>query len=165
MVTYGDGGAIDPAKFLDYIAKQFPTDLANMVAARDELAKRQGALSAVEKANKDREKAARQLEAATTEAGIIVKDAQKVAEFNDAKRAELDAREAALLVEQRSFASEAAAKTSDLMSREQQVFNREATVAALQTEYASKLQALDADRASLNARVKAFQDKVAALSA
>lgn len=164
MVTYGDGGAIDPAKFLDYIAKQFPTDLANMVAARDELAKRQGALSAVEKANKDREKAARQLEAATTEAGIIVADAQKVADANTAKRAELDAREAALLVEQRSFASEAAAKTSDLMRREQQVANREATVTVLQTEYANKLQTLDADRAVLDARVKAFQDKVAALS-
>jgi hypothetical protein len=165
MVTYGDGGVIDPAKFLDYIAKQFPTDLANLVNARDELAKRQGALSAVEKANKDREKAAKVLEAATAEAATIVADAQKVADANAAKKAELYALETELVADRKAFAAETVAKTADLMTREQQVASREAAVAALQAEYASKLQALDADRAALNARVKAFQDKVAALSA
>jgi hypothetical protein len=165
MVTYGDGGSIDPAKFLDYIAQQFPTDLANLIKTRDELAKRQGAMSAVEKANKDREKAARELEAAEAKAASIVEDAQKVAQANDAKKAELYVLETELVADRKAFAAEAVAKTADLMAREQQVANREAAVAVQQAEYASKLQALDADRAALNARVKAFQDKVAALSA
>jgi hypothetical protein len=165
MITYGDGGSIDPAKFLDYIAQQFPTDLANLIKTRDELAKRQGALSAVDKANKDREKAARELEAAEAKAASIVEDAQKVAQSNDAKKAELYVLETELAADRKAFAAEAVAKTADLMAREQQVASREVAVAALQAEYASKLQALDADRAALNARVKAFQDKVAALSA
>ena len=58
MVVYGDSGSIDSDKFLAYIAKQFPLDLAQLVKTKDELAKRQGALSAVDKANKDRENAA-----------------------------------------------------------------------------------------------------------
>jgi hypothetical protein len=151
--------------YVTYFTQQLPKDLAAMAQLRDELAKRQGALSAVEKANKDREKAAKVLEAATAEAATIVADAQKVADASAAKKAELYVLETELVADRKSFVSEAAAKTSDLMNREQQVANREAAVAALQTEYATKLQALDADRAALNARVKAFQDKVAALSA
>jgi len=43
MNISSDTGGIDSSAFLDYIAKQFPSDLAQMVALRDELAKRQGA--------------------------------------------------------------------------------------------------------------------------
>ena len=150
--------------YVTYFTQQLPKDLAAMAQLRDELAKRQGALSAVEKANKDREKAAKVLENATAEAAVIVEDAQKVAKANDAKKAELSALEEALLGQQNSFASEMAAKTADLTSREKQVAKRETTVSALQTEYSSKLQSLDADRAALDARIKAFQDKVAALA-
>jgi chromosome segregation ATPase len=150
--------------YVTYFTQQLPKDLAAMAQLRDELAKRQGALSAVEKANKDREKAAKVLENATAEAAAIVEDAQKVAQANDAKKAELSALEEALLVQQNAFASEMATKTADLTSREKQVAKRETTVSALQTEYSSKLQSLDADRAALDARIKAFQDKVAALA-
>jgi hypothetical protein len=151
--------------YVTYFTQQLPKDLAAMAQLRDELAKRQGAMSAVEKANKDREKAAKVLEAATAEAATIVADAQKVADTNAAKKAELYVLETELIADRKAFAAEAVAKTADLTTREQQVASREAAVAALQAEYASKLQALDADRAALNARVKAFQDKVAALSA
>jgi hypothetical protein len=164
MITYSDGGSIDPSTFLDYIAQQFPADLANLIKTRDELAKRQGAMSAVEKANKDREKAAQELADASAKAAVIVKGAEEVAQANDAKKADLDAQEAALLAEQKAFASESSAKTVDLVNREQQVANRESAVVALQTEYASKLQSIDADRVALDARIKAFQDKVAALT-
>jgi hypothetical protein len=164
MVTYGDGGAIDPAKFLDYIAKQFPTDLANLVAARDELARRQGAMSAVEKANKDREKAARELEAAEAKAASLVENAQKVAQANDAKKAELYVLETELVADRKAFAAETVAKTADLTQREQQVANREAAVAERETDYVTKAAALESNRATLDARIKAFQDKVAALS-
>ena len=150
--------------YVTYFTQQLPKDLAAMAQLRDELAKRQGALSAVEKANKDREKAAKVLEAATAEAATIVADAQKVADANAVKKAELYVFETELVADRKAFAAETVAKTADLMTREQQVASREAAVVALQAEYASKLQALDADRAALNARVKAFQDKVAALN-
>ncbi len=164
MVTYGDGGSIDPAKFLDYIAKQFPIDLANLVKTRDELAKRQGAMTAVEKANKDREKAAAELEAAQAQASSILADAQAEAMAVQAKKAAMEAEAAGLEKAQKAFAAEAADKTVSLMNREQQAGNREAAAAALQADYTAKLQIVEADRVALNVRIKAFQDKVAALS-
>jgi len=164
MVTYGDGGSIDPAKFLDYIAQQFPADLANLIKTRDELAKRQGAMSAVDKANNDREKAARELEAAEAKAALIVENAQKVAQANDAKKAELYVLETELVADRKAFAAETVAKTADLTQREQQVANRETAVAEREADYAAKAAALEANRATLDARIKAFQDKVAALS-
>jgi len=150
--------------YVTYFTQQLPKDLAAMAQLRDELAKRQGAMSAVEKANKDREKAAQELEAATAKAALIVEDAEKVARANDAKKADLNTQESALLAKQKAFLSEAAAKTVDLVNREQQVANRESAVATLQNEYVSKLQSLDVDRVALDARIKAFQDKVAALT-
>lgn len=164
MVVYGDSGSIDSNKFLEYIAKQFPLDLAQLVKTKDELAKRQGALSAVDKANKDREKAAAELDAANAKASSILADAQAEALAVQAKKAEIEAQAAVLEQAQKAFASEAADKTVSLMNREQQVANREAAAAALQADYTAKLQAVEADRDVLNSRIKAFQDKVAALS-
>lgn len=151
--------------YVTYFTQQLPKDLAAMAQLRDELAKRQGALSAVDKANKDREKAAAKLEAASAQAALIVAEAEKTKQAAAIEKVKLDAQSATLEQAQKAFAAETAAKTVDLMRREQQVTNREATVAAIQTEYVEKLAALDEDRASLNARVKSFQDKVAALSA
>lgn len=164
MVVYGDNGNIDSAKFLEYIAKQFPLDLADLVKTKDELAKRQGALSAVEKANKDREKAAAELSAASAKASSILADAQAESLAMQAKKAEIESEAATLEKAQKAFAADAADKTVSLMNREQQVASRETVVTALQVEYAQKLQALQADREALNARIKAFQDKVAALN-
>lgn len=164
MVVYGDNGSIDSTKFLEYIAKQFPLDLADLVKTKDELAKRQGALSAVEKANKDREKAAAELSAASAKASSILADAQAESLAAQAKKAEIESEAATLEKAQKAFAADAADKTVSLMNREQQVASRETVVTALQVEYAQKLQALQADREALNARIKAFQDKVAALN-
>jgi Fic family protein len=164
MVVYGDSGSIDSDKFLEYIAKQFPLDLAQLVKTKDELAKRQGALSAVDKANKDREKAAAELDAANAKASSILADAQAEALAVQAKKAEIEAQAAVLEQAQKAFAAEAADKTVSLMNREQQAANREAAAAALQADYTAKLQVVEADRAALNVRIKAFQDKVAALS-
>ena len=54
--------------YVDYFTKQFPKDLAEMATLRDELAKRQGALSAVEESLKDREAAKAELEKAKVQA-------------------------------------------------------------------------------------------------
>ena len=57
-----------PTDYVEYIAKQLPKDLAQYVKLRDELAKRQGALSAAEAALADREKARGELAAAQAQA-------------------------------------------------------------------------------------------------
>jgi hypothetical protein len=56
-----DTAAFDP---VEYYTKQLPLDLARLTALRDELAKRQGALTAVDEIHKDREAAALELETA-----------------------------------------------------------------------------------------------------
>ena len=150
--------------YVTYFTQQLPKDLAAMAQLRDELAKRQGALSAVEKANKDREKAAKVLENATAEAATIMEDAQKVAKANDDKKVELSALEEALLVQQKSFASEMATKTADLTRRESEVAARESTTRTDEANNATLHAQLKADRSALDARIKAFQDKVAALN-
>jgi len=50
--------------YIEYFTKQMPLDLAAMAALRDELAVRQGALSAAEAAVADRDAAAAELAAA-----------------------------------------------------------------------------------------------------
>jgi len=51
MNISNDAGSIDSGKFLDYIKKNLSADVAQLVAVRDELAKRQGAMTAVDAAN------------------------------------------------------------------------------------------------------------------
>ena len=164
MYVFDQTGVVDSAKLIEYITKEFPGEFKRLIEARDELAKRQGALSAVDKANKDREKAAAELAAAEAQASSILADAQAEAMAAQAKKAEIEAEAAALDKSQKAFAADVADKTVSLMNREQQVSNREAAAAAMQAEYAEKLKALQADRDALNVRIKAFQDKVAALS-
>ena len=165
MYVFDQTGVVDSAKLIEYITKEFPGEFKRLIEARDELAKRQGALSAVDKANKDREKAAAELAAAEAQASSILADAQAEAMAAQAKKAEIEAEAAALDKSQKAFAADVADKTVSLMNREQQVANRENATVAMQAEYAEKLKALQADRDALNARIKAFQDKVAALSA
>lgn len=164
MYVFDQSGTVDSAKLIDYITKEFPGEFKRLIEARDELAKRQGALSAVDKANKDRAKAAAELEAAKAQASGILADAQAEALAAQAKTKAAAAQEAALQDAQKAFAAEMAAKTEAVMLREQQVAVRETRVAALEADCAKQLESLAADRATLNARIKAIHDKVAALS-
>ena len=60
--------------YVDYFTKQLPKDLAAMAVLRDELAQRQGAMSAVEDANKLKEQATAALETAKAEAAASFKN-------------------------------------------------------------------------------------------
>jgi hypothetical protein len=53
-----DTAAFDP---VEYYTKQLPLDLARLTELRDELRKRQGAMTAVDEAQKDRDAAAAEL--------------------------------------------------------------------------------------------------------
>lgn len=165
MYVFDQSGSIDSAKLIDYITKDFPGEFKQLIEARDELAKRQGAMSAVDKAVKDREKAAATLAAAEAKASAMLADAQAEAQAATTKLAEVLAREAALDKLQQEFDVKSAAAANELTAAKAQIAAREQTLADAQLLCNDKLAALESDRASLNARIKAFQDKVAALSA
>ena len=68
-----DAAAFDP---VDFYTKQLPLQLAQLTELRDELRKRQGALTAAEEALKDRDDAARLLADAKANATQIMDDAK-----------------------------------------------------------------------------------------
>ena len=164
MLNYSDGGKINPAKFLEYIAKQFPTDLANMITTRDELALRQGSINAAKDAVADRQKAADELVAARTEADTLRVEAKAVNAAAVKLKKDLDERETALNAKQETLNVLNITRTEVLNKREQEL---EAKASALAEERA-KLTALGetftVERQEFDARVKAFQDRVASLS-
>jgi hypothetical protein len=165
MITYSSGnGEIDPAKFLEYIAKRFPTDLANMVKTRDELALRQGNLNTVKDAAADRQKAADELVAARTEADTLRAAAKAVKETAGKQKKDLDDRETALGVERHEFNVLTTNRTLELDNRDQRLKADAVALAAEEVRLTTVRATLDAERQEFDARVKEFQNKVASLS-
>ena len=162
MNVSNDSPAVD---YVQYFTKQFPQDLAQMATLRDELAKRQGALSAVEESLKDREAAKAELEKAKVQADDLIAEAKADNAAAKAKLADVKAKE-------KAFDDKSAEVTADLENRAKVVAKQEADAAA-KLETLDKRQAdldkrqaeLAAQEQALQVRVKAFQDKVAALSA
>ena len=162
MNITNDGAQTD---YITYFTKQLPQDLAAMAALRDELALRQGALSAVEDSAKMREEAARTLASTKDECAALKADSQaKNAEatakkkLQDTREADLDARDAA--------ATKAAADTqASLTSQALSLGKLEAALIAREGKLEEGLVALAAGKADLDARVKLFQTKAAALTA
>jgi len=165
MITYmGGNGEIDPARFLDYIAKRFPTDLANMVKARDELVMLQGSLNAAKDAVADRQKAADELVAAQTEADTLRVAARVIRDAAIRQKKELDEREAALDVERQQFDIAVANRTTELDKRYQRLNSDGMALAAEQDKITGDRARLDSDRETFEARVKTFQEKIASMS-
>lgn len=150
---------------IEYFTKQLPVDLANMVVLRDELAIRQGALSAAQAAISDREVAGQELAKARADVDVMQATAKQA--LNEANSSL-----AAAKINEKEFNAREKAAAADFALRESAVAKREAVVetgaAALalqQAEADSRNATLNAQTAALQVRVKAFQDKVAALSA
>lgn len=157
MIVMNDGGNVD---ILDYVAKQFPKDLKQMLEVRAELAARQGAMTAVKAAEKDREKAAEELARAKDQAAKIDARQQALTAAETALKADQDAlekRRAEFNANVAQAEKDFAVRYANLEARERDVVNREL---ALKDAYAQH----EIDRAALENRVKAFQDKVAALN-
>lgn len=165
MNVFDTNGSMDSAKFLEYIVNQFPGDLKSMVEARNELAKRQGAISAVDAANSDRAAAKLLLDNATEEAKAMVANTKAKNAAATSKLQELDAREAVLNARSKDMDTELNARADVLSQREKRNATIEASLSALQLSLDERAMKIDSDRSALDARVKAFQDKVAALSA
>lgn len=151
--------------YVEYFTKQLPVDLATMAALRDELAIRQGALSAAQDAVADRAKAVTELTAAKEQSAAMLAAAKDKNDKAKIKTDELDARELDLTNQIKAFETSSAERNAALTTRENTFDTRERR----QNENQTRLDALEAklaeDQASLDARVKDFQAKVAALKA
>jgi len=150
--------------YLAYFTNQMPKDLAHMAALRDELAQRQGALSAVVEANQDRKAAKLLLENATAEAAALVADTKAKNTIAKQKLADVEAKELAFNLHSAEIEASLTSKADALVMRENQLSANKTSLAAFQTMLDGRAAKLDADRVLLDNRVKAFQDKVAALS-
>jgi uncharacterized protein (DUF3084 family) len=153
-------------KMLQYvITGTFQQDLADMIETRDELAKRQGAMKAVDAANADRAAAAKELDEAKAQAKDILDKANASLDEVIRKAEDLNARDT-------EFTANVVKYTDQLRVREQAVKDAESRLLgalrdldAQKQDIGARQAKLEADEASLQTRVRAFQDKVAALSA
>lgn len=141
-----------------------------MAALRDELAKRQGAMTAVEDANKLRADAEKVRADAEVESQKMLDYAKVTAKEADVRHAELNKRESALAGKVADFdadynkrTSQLDARLKDIQKQEKSLQERESRLLASLEEMGKDKAKLAADRENLDQRIKAFQEKVAAL--
>lgn len=151
--------------YVEYFTKQLPVDLANMATLRDELAVRQGALSAAQDAITDRAKATTELATAKTQADEMIASAKDKEEKAKVKLADLKTREDALADSIKAFDLDSANRETALSVREKATDTCEKRQQQTQANLDAKEAKLIADQSALDARIKAFQDNVAALKA
>jgi hypothetical protein len=154
--------AIDP---IEYLTKKFPADLKQYIAVRDELATRQGAISAAQETNRLLEQTKVTTDNAKAEAAQLVADAKDTNAKAKAAKAAQDAREKALDVQIEQNAAKFAQLDADYSAREKAVLLRETNAMEREDKIKAELETLTQGQTALDARVKAFQEKVAALSA
>lgn len=159
----GSGG-IDSNKLMDYFTKQFLKDLGEMAVLRDELAKRQGALSAVEDANRIRAEADAYAQSRQGETDINLAQAKEANAVAKALQMSLDNREAALNVREGKLDKDTSELAKAVAAHKQAVADAEASLQATEKAVKQAQDKLAADQAALDARVKAFQDKVASIN-
>ena len=161
MNITNDGAQTD---YITYFTKQLPQDLANMAALRDELALRQGALSAVEDSAKLRAEAAALLASTKDECATLKTDTQaKNAEAN-AKKTRQDIRETDLNAREVAATKSAEDTQASLTSQALMLGKLEAALIAREGKLEEGRAVLAAGKADLDARVKLFQAKAAALA-
>jgi hypothetical protein len=165
MDFHGEGGSMSPANLIEYIQKQLPTDLTTLVNLQAELAQRQGAMSAVQDATADRAKAAEELATAQDQAAAMLASAKDKESAAKAKIADLKTREDALATSVSAFEAASAAREAALVAREKTSDTREMHQKQTQDNLDVLGASLATQESALQARVKAFQDKVASISA
>lgn len=162
MNVSNDTPAVDPIQY--FASPKFAQDLVEMAKLRDELAKRQGAINAVNDAHADRESAKVALATAKEQADALLADAKAKNLDSKAKAKALDERADALKKAEEAFALASAEREIALASKENTAAANEKRLAEFDSLLADKSAKLDADRAALEARIKAFQDKVASIN-
>jgi len=151
--------------YVTYFTKQLPQDLAAMAALRDELAVRQGALTAVEDAAKMREDAKQLLattkadaQASQLAASNLVADAAAKKQVQDARQKDLDKRDA--------DAAAAASENARVLAAQVKAADAQAaTLAAREATLTQAQEKLAEAQSVLASRIATFQAKVAAINA
>jgi len=151
--------------YVKYFTEQLPRDLAAMAALRDELAVRQGALSAAENAVKLKAEAQAYLATTKQECDALLADTKDKNAKAKAKAQAAEDREAAVKVLEDKLLAASDAAASDNEAQAQRLAIKEQALGEAEAKLAADRAALDAAQVALDARVKAFQDKVAALTA
>ena len=154
-----------PMDYVNYFTKQLPIDLANMTSLRDELALRQGAISAVQDAANDRAAAKAELDAARVSAADLLANVDQHRGTVQAASDKLAADTAAFNADRDSFNSDKAVAEADLAKRIASSEARATDLDVLGSKLDARSAQLDKDTQALEARVKSFQEKVAGLSA
>jgi chromosome segregation ATPase len=165
MNVFNDSPQID---YVDYFTNQLPKNLAAMAQLRDELARRQGAMTAVDDANKLRTEAAAILADAKAQYADLTAKAKT--EYDSAMtkikaaQSKLDNTLKELNAREKAFDDSYTVRVADITRRETNTAILEKELADKQTRLNVLDAKLAADRAALDARIKAFQDKVASLA-
>ena len=158
-LSNGSGG-IDSSKLIDYLSTQFLKDLGQMAALRDELAKRQGAISAVDDANRLRTEAEIYAQARKIEADDNLTSAKNVNDKAKELKKTLDTREIELNARQGQYEKDAAALEKAVQAHKKAVADAEASLQTAQNALKQTQSKLIADQAVLDARIAAFQAKI-----
>jgi len=169
-ISNGSGG-IDSSKFIDYFTKQLPLDLAQMATLRDELERRQGAMTAVDDANKAKLEADGILASAKAEAEDLVKQTSLQKQIADKLITDLNEQQKALDLKQINFDNQVDFQNAELVKRtkaankkDESLTEREIAVKQKELDNLAKEAELTQYQVELDSRIKAFQDKVKLLS-
>lgn len=157
--------------YVTYFTQQLPKDLAAMAVLRDELAKRQGAMTAVEDANKLRTDAENLRKQAQIESDKLLAHAKDCVSQAEARHVALNVREAALAAKAADFDADYArhsaqidARIKDVQRQEKALQDKESRLILQADELAKEKTKLQSDRAALDARIKTLQDRIASLN-
>ena len=164
MEFHGDGGSVNHTNLIQYIQNQLPNELTQLVNLQAELAQRQGALSAVADANADREKAKKTLSDATAQAETMLTEATAKLADAKAKQETLNAFEVALNSRESEFNVNSKKQSEELEAQAKLQARKSEDLENQQIKLNEANASLVQDRAMLEARIKAFQDKVAAIN-
>lgn len=162
-ISNGSGG-IDSSKLMDYFTKDFLKDLGKMAVLRDELAKRQGAMSAVEDAVKLRAEAETYAASKKAEIDGVLEEAKETNAKSKVQKADLDAREADIDAKSKALNIANTSFENSVTAKKQSLANEETALLKAQNELKIAQGKLASDQATLDARVKAFQAKVASIA-
>jgi chromosome segregation ATPase len=160
MNITNDAGSLDSGKFLEYIKKNLSSDVAQLVATKDELAKRQGALSAVEATIKAKDAADAYALSKKVDADAILEKAKEAKATAEALVAELKNNGAELEARIAVNDAELAQREKDVATREKKVQANANELDVRFGELKAENDKLDAATAALDARIKAFQDSI-----
>lgn len=154
-----------PVDHIAYITKQLPKDLVKLIEVRDELAKRQGAMAAVEAAIM--QKAEADVYYANTKVAVdkLLVDTTEVNKLARDKKRKLDELDMALAKRESEIDSKHAKKAAELDAREKALAARTTKQDNQAVDLTAREEQLMCMRAEHEARVKAFQEKVAQITA